>query len=113
MVDRNPVVTAALQAQAGELGATGLEVVCADAMDWLADNRRAFDIVFLDPPFSKKPLGNIVARLLNCAALRQGSLLYVETDDDFRNEDRRLAKLKSSKAGTVYFMLFEYTERQA
>ena len=112
MVDRNPVVVRALELQAEKLGAQGLDIICADSMEWLKNCRKKYDIVFLDPPFSKMLLGKLVDQLLNCDALHRGSLLYVETDHDFKYDDTRLHVIKTGKAGVVQFMLFEHTERQ-
>jgi len=111
MVDTNPAVVKLLQTQATKLGADGADILCADALGWLKANSRQFDIVYLDPPFSKKQLGNVMAQLLNCGTLHQGSLVYIESDGEFTDEDPRLRVLKQSKAGVVHFKLFEYSER--
>jgi 16S rRNA (guanine966-N2)-methyltransferase len=111
MVDTNPAVVKLLQTQATKLGADGADIICADALGWLKANSRQFDIVYLDPPFSKKQLGNVMAQLLNCGTLHQGSLVYIESDGEFTDEDPRLRVLKQGKAGVVHFRLFEYSER--
>jgi len=111
MLDSNPAVVKMLQTQVTKLGADGADILRADALVWLKTNSRQFDIVFLDPPFSKKQLGNVVVQLLNCGTLHHGSLLYIESDEEFTYEDPRLQVLKQGKAGAVHFMLFDYSER--
>jgi 16S rRNA (guanine966-N2)-methyltransferase len=112
MLDNNAAVVKNLQNQARKLDAPGFEIVCTDASRWLQGCTRHFDIVFLDPPFSKNQLGQIIGQLLNCACLHPGTLLYVESDQDFSQDDGRLTMLKSGKAGIVHYKLYQYTERQ-
>lgn len=112
LVDNNNAVVKNLTVQAARLEAAGLEIICADATQWLKSCRRQFDIIFLDPPFSRNQLGHIIGQLLNCACLHTGTLLYVESDHDFNCDDGRLQVLKSGKAGAVHFSLYEYAERQ-
>lgn len=111
MVDSSLAVVKALQVQAIKLVADGTEIVCADALTWLGTNTKQFDIIFLDPPFSKKLLGNVISQLLHYAPLHSGTLLYTESDEDFINEDPRLRHLKQGKASMIHFNLFEYSER--
>jgi len=112
MVDNNMTVVKNLQTQATRLEATGLEIICADAARWLQPGLRAYDIVFLDPPFSRNLSGQIIGQLLNCDCLHPGTLVYVESDQDISLDDDRLQILKSGKAGMVHFSLYTYAERQ-
>ncbi len=53
MIERDPRALAALGAARERLGADRVELVAGDALAWLArDADRAFDVVFVDPPFS-------------------------------------------------------------
>lgn len=112
LVDNNNAVVKNLALQAAKLEASGLEITCAEASQWLKSCPRQYDIIFLDPPYSKNQLGHIIGQLLNCACLHQGTLLYAESDQDFSYDDDRLRVLKSSKAGAVHFKLYEYSEKQ-
>jgi 16S rRNA (guanine966-N2)-methyltransferase len=52
MVERDAILAASLRESALRLHATAVGVDCADALAWLARTPdRAFDLVFLDPPF--------------------------------------------------------------
>ena len=75
-VDRSRTLCESLRATVQVLGAQGLEAHCADAMTYLAAERRAFDVIFLDPPFRDDPW----PRLLPAAASRlaPGGFLYAE-----------------------------------
>lgn len=57
LVEKDPALAAALQANADRLGKAdatrAVEVVCDDALRWLAhEPGERFDLVFLDPPFA-------------------------------------------------------------
>jgi 16S rRNA (guanine966-N2)-methyltransferase len=52
LVERDPSLAASLRATAERLHADRVEVVCEDALRWLARSpSQGFDVVFLDPPF--------------------------------------------------------------
>ena len=52
MVERKRGVAILLESTARALDATNVEVVCADALSWRPPAGRAFDVVFLDPPYA-------------------------------------------------------------
>jgi 16S rRNA (guanine966-N2)-methyltransferase len=53
LVERDPKLAASLSASATRLHADAVEVVCDDALSWLARSPdQKFDLVFLDPPFA-------------------------------------------------------------
>ena len=54
-VDRNAALIRAIAATAAAFGASGLETHVADAGAHLAQERRDFDVIFLDPPFDSDP----------------------------------------------------------
>ncbi|HTP96331.1 MAG TPA: 16S rRNA (guanine(966)-N(2))-methyltransferase RsmD [Burkholderiales bacterium] len=60
LVERDRAAWRSLEDNAARLGATGVQVVCADAFAHLLAERRIFDVVFLDPPFGE----NLLPRLL-------------------------------------------------
>ncbi|MEX2353659.1 MAG: 16S rRNA (guanine(966)-N(2))-methyltransferase RsmD [Gammaproteobacteria bacterium] len=109
LVDSNPAVVKMLETQAKKLETDSAEIICTDARQWMKHNRKQFDIVFLDPPYSKNELAGIVAGLLESGMLRRGALLYIESDGEFSTDDPRLSCLKSGQAGVVNFRLFEYS----
>lgn len=100
---------AALSAVAARLGEAGnVQVVCADALRWLAGSGDVFDVVFIDPPFAAD-LHRQAAELAK-AHLAPGGLIYLESDREF--DDAWLAGLgleavRRSRAGAVFFLLAE------
>ena len=68
-----------------------------------------FEIVFLDPPFTKSGLYSYCKMLEECGCLKNESKIYLESPEQLRWEliPDSWNELKSKKAGQVYFYLFE------
>jgi 16S rRNA (guanine(966)-N(2))-methyltransferase RsmD len=104
MVERDRAACAALLGNVGALQADNLEVRCQDALKFLNSDRRAFDIVFLDPPYQQALLPQLLAKIVpNLAA---GALVYLEAHDlppipPIYHIARR------SRAGQVNYLLLE------
>ena len=101
-LDRDPILVRALRTTAEKLGTTALETHCAEALSFLARDRRAYDVVFLDPPFAD----DAWARLLPAAAARLGpqGRLYVEAQAPLEPV-QGLELLRRDKAGRVHYHL--------
>ena len=82
MVERKRGVVALLESTARALGAGNVEIVCADALVWRPPPGRAFDIVFLDPPYAGPAPEAALGRLDRLEALAPHCLVYLETDRD-------------------------------
>ncbi len=76
MIERDAKAVAALEQNRVALGATVVDVVRADALAWLAGNREAFDLVFVDPPFDSAMAAPVLAGL--APHLKAGGYVYVE-----------------------------------
>lgn len=109
MVDSNRTVTEALRRQAARLDADGLRIIQEDAMRFLASRPGSFDIVFLDPPFADQGLDQVIKALIDCGALHQGSLVYVESGEEVAPGGVPLRRVKSARAGKVRFCLLVYS----
>ena len=82
MVERERDLAAMLQRTARTLGADNVEIVCTDALAWRPPDGRAFDIVFLDPPYAGPAPEAALERLDRLEALAPHCLVYLETDRD-------------------------------
>lgn len=60
------------------LRADQVEVLHHDALVWLQQSDRTFDIIFLDPPFASGLLVGSLTLLESRAILRPGGVIYVE-----------------------------------
>ncbi|MGE0557483.1 MAG: 16S rRNA (guanine(966)-N(2))-methyltransferase RsmD [Burkholderiales bacterium] len=109
MVERDPLAVRALQANAAMLGAAAVEVVRADALEFLKNQGARFDVVFLDPPFADDCWARLLSLLPDC--LTAGGLVYCE-------RARPLDALpgwetvKRGRAGQVSHQLLKRTEHE-
>lgn len=78
MVERDGVAAKALQANRETLAANAVEVVRADALEFLRHQYSRFDVVFLDPPFADDCWPQLLALLPQC--LKPGARVYCERD---------------------------------
>jgi 16S rRNA (guanine966-N2)-methyltransferase len=101
-VDRDLRLVAALRENAGMLGLPGLEPTRADARSFIARETRAFDVIFLDPPFADDPWSWLLPA---CASrLAAGGLLYAEAGRPLA-PPAALEPVRTARAGQVYYHL--------
>ncbi len=105
LIDDDPVVIRALQESARMIEAIDCTIRRASALEFLRCNERAWDIVFLDPPYDSRLLEQSLAMLQVGAHLRSEAIVYVESSvhgppklDDWRT-------IKSARTGDVQSLL--------
>ena len=109
MVENDREAAAALRRNIAMLDAENIELVVADALEWLAGAERSFDVVFLDPPFTSGLLGRCCALLEAGKSLAEHAKIYVE----HAKADSAIAvpdtwrRLKSRTAGQVAYNLYQ------
>jgi 16S rRNA (guanine966-N2)-methyltransferase len=106
MVEKNRRVLQALRENAAKLGASNLELVEEDALKFLGRERRAFDVIFVDPPFHLAILP-ILLPLLGARVAADGCV-YVESGSapDFGPE---WEVWRNGRAGDVHYYLLKPT----
>ena len=92
-VDRSETAARAIQGHLDDLGATGAEVVRAEAHGYLHGAAQPFDIVFLDPPFGEGQLPGL------CTLLDAGGWLAPAARVAGRDARRRLRSGKGAARG--------------
>jgi 16S rRNA (guanine966-N2)-methyltransferase len=110
MVERSPAALHELRANAERLDAAGAEVVAADALDYLREPARPFDVVFLDPPFAvAEEMIRACGERLTFGWLRPGALVYVEAPRAMRAPPvpADWVRKKQGAAGQVNYQLFQ------
>ncbi len=80
MVDRLPRVVDQLRDNLQILRVDNARVIQADALQYLAGPARAFDIVFLDPPYRSGLLPDCLTRLDEGGWLKAHAWIYLEAD---------------------------------
>jgi 16S rRNA (guanine966-N2)-methyltransferase len=106
LVERDRKVCEQLVRSARELGAEDLEVVHADAMEWLARPGERYDVAFVDPPYASGLAADALGRL--GARLNAGARVYVEASEIPQSPSPAWTRLREGAAGAVKFALFEY-----
>ena len=117
MVESQPAACKALQATRDKLDAGQVEIRRADALtvlSGLSDRHDRYDLVFLDPPYSRQLLPTLLPACQRLLA--SDGLVYAESDQAFEDEADSTSDaqsgwlhgwqvLRSGKAGMVYFAL--------
>ena len=113
MVENNPQACRSIKENTVKLSAQQINIVNMDVFKFLAGESTPFDLVFLDPPFSKGFAQQCCHWLEDKGWLAPSSKIYVEVE-------RRLLLdkmpthwqcLKSKQAGDVAYYLFERNSR--
>jgi 16S rRNA (guanine966-N2)-methyltransferase len=104
MVENDRAVFSSLKKTSELIGTKQVELVLADAFDYLERSGERFDVVFLDPPFRQNALAAVLAQLP--ARLAEGGRVYVEVPGPFEPPSP-WRELKRSRAGQVSYQLLE------
>jgi 16S rRNA (guanine966-N2)-methyltransferase len=86
------------------LDATQAEIRQMDALQFLAQNKQRYDVIFCDPPYHKQWLDKLLPQL--ASHLADDGLLYVEAEYALKS-DSGWQVIKSGKAGQVYYHLLQ------
>ncbi|MDR0587389.1 MAG: 16S rRNA (guanine(966)-N(2))-methyltransferase RsmD [Burkholderiales bacterium] len=107
--DQNKEVVATLKNTARTLDTAQAEIRQADALAALSEERRRFDLIFLDPPFARDDWAFL---LPTCAALlNEGGFLYVEASRFIEAYPPELTRLKQGRAGVAHFGLYKRAQK--
>jgi 16S rRNA (guanine966-N2)-methyltransferase len=88
---------------------SAVQVICDDALSALSRFNTPFDIVFVDPPFTKGLAEKAIAKLLEKGLLNPDALIYVETEVALAPfADARLQRLKEKSTSQVSYRLYQY-----
>jgi 16S rRNA (guanine966-N2)-methyltransferase len=108
-VERAREAAAVLRDNVRLLSADGAVIHECDAFEFLGQGQapEPFDIVFLDPPFSKARYGELCTLLEEGGWLKPGGLVYIEQDREHPPPDLPAGwhAEKEKTAGNVRFML--------
>jgi len=113
LVELNRNAAKQLQANKELIKADNVTVINADALSFLKENvsesnQKAFDLVFIDPPF-RKQLVEQTAQLLNSYGLAEDALIYVEMEAESSQViPVNWQLLKEKVTGQVIYQLYQY-----
>ena len=103
MVEKNRQVFQALRDNAQKLRAQNLELVHADALQFLSIDRSAYHIIFLDPPFREDNLPGVLAIVPQ--RLVKGGVVYVESGKAIDAPGWQV--WRHGRAGKVHYQLLK------
>jgi 16S rRNA (guanine966-N2)-methyltransferase len=111
-LEKQSLIISNIQKTAGILAAENLTLLRQDALTYLKGPPTAFDIVFIDPPYKSDLLGACLSLLTEKGWLKEGALLYFESDLEKKfTTPPTLNLLREKKAGKVCYFLAQYTQQ--
>ncbi|AWB66572.1 16S rRNA (guanine(966)-N(2))-methyltransferase RsmD [Saccharobesus litoralis] len=109
LIEKDKQAARQLTQNADLLNPNALQVIHNDSLQFIAQNKQAYDLVFIDPPFRCGLAEKTIQALVDNQALNNQALVYVETEKElaspFWPEDWQLIKEKN--AGQVSCRLFK------
>jgi 16S rRNA (guanine966-N2)-methyltransferase len=108
MVEKNHQVFQALRENAQKLRAQNLELVHADALQFLSTDRNVYHIIFLDPPFRENNLPGVLAVIP--PRLAEGALVYVESSNACNAPGWEV--WRHGRAGKVNYQLLKWKQHE-
>ncbi len=108
MIELNKAAAKQLKANVQTLKADTIDVIQGDALNYLGNVSKSFDLVFVDPPFRQGLTEKAIA-LLNKGWLAPNAMVYVETEAENNLADLPPSwqLLKEKVAGQVAYRLFQ------
>jgi 16S rRNA (guanine966-N2)-methyltransferase len=104
LVERDALAFNALQDSVRALPAPGVQLLRADALEFLAADARSYDVVFLDPPYALGGRESLLARTRDRVA--PGGLVYVEAPEPLPAPPGWDVH-RSARAGAVHYQLLK------
>lgn len=107
LIEQDPIVFTNLINVASSFKSANLRVIKIDAYKFLQETRGHFDIVFLDPPFTKNLLPLYLKILATSTLLKVGGLIYIEAPQQTEIDPLVWEELKLKQAGQVFYGLYK------
>ncbi len=106
MVESDPKIIESLKRHAKMLASKNHTIQLTDAMSWLKQGIKDFDIIFLDPPFNQGYIEKCCALILEESLLNTNGLVYIESEKNLALPHGWRIK-KQKNAGQVQSLLIE------
>ena len=112
MVENNAMACRLIKENTVKLSADQIKIKQADVFNFLAGDATPFDIIFLDPPFSKGLAPQACHWLEDKGWLAAQAKIYVEVESQLILDDmpENWTCLKNKLAGEVAYYLFERSD---
>ena len=80
MVESNPKIVETLKQTAEIFGSKAHQIVRDDAISWIRNSPRVFDIIFLDPPFGHGYTEKCCQMIIEQSLLADNGVVYIESE---------------------------------
>ena len=113
LIDVDMDITNHLSLQKNELNANNVYIFNSSAFNFLENLKENFNVIFLDPPFSKKIINEIIRKISLMPEISDKCKIYIELPYKKNNEfmletPDNWSLLKSKKTGEVVYLLFQH-----
>lgn len=106
-VEQAPTVFAHLKKISKQFASSKLHIVKDDFLSYVSASADAFDIVFLDPPFSLNYIPQCLDAIFESKLLANEGLVYIEAPTTVVINEQQWLQIKSKKAGQVVYGLLK------
>ncbi|SON51368.1 16S rRNA (guanine(966)-N(2))-methyltransferase RsmD [Vibrio tapetis] len=109
MLELNPKAYQQLCDNCQALKANNIDVIKTDTLQYLAKQGEAYDVVFIDPPFHKGLLSEVIILLEQNGWLAPNAMIYIETEKALAIDSLppHWYAHREKTAGQVSYRLFE------
>ena len=111
LVDYNKKATKTIENNLKKLEINNCKVLTMDylkALDYLKNENKLFDIIFLDPPYQTNYIEKSIQKILELNILNEEGIIVCETDQLNKiYQDTRLSVIKEKKYGDKYIVLLQ------
>mgnify|MGYP000343418602 CR=1 FL=1 len=109
LIEKNAQAAKQLTENLRTLKTSDARVVQTDALQYLAQQQTSFNLIFLDPPFSKGLLPECIALIESNELLADNGWIYIESEQDLAslNLPTSWALHREKKAGQVRLCLYQ------
>ena len=73
----------------------------------LSNNKKSFDIIFLDPPYAMEVLSDVIEFVLSKNLLKDNGIIVCEVGNDYLKDYNNLTRIKEKKYGDKYIIVFK------
>ncbi len=107
LIEQSPIVFNHLKKVVATFNDSKLTVIQADTINYLQHTSATFDVIFLDPPFSKNYWEPCIETISKSSILIEQGLLYIESPQEMSLDPTYWKKLKLKQAGQVFYALYQ------
>ncbi|MBU6467583.1 MAG: 16S rRNA (guanine(966)-N(2))-methyltransferase RsmD [Betaproteobacteria bacterium] len=103
-VETFPASVKALKQNAAKLNADNMSIISTDSYQWLKTDKQEYDIIFLDPPFTKTDYDALLELVAD--KLAPGGVVYCESPKGLVVNEK-WSVIKQAQAGQVQYQLLQ------